>query len=144
MSFNRLHTDAIAYANNLQRSSTTLSYLLDPISYENGKKRRHELGLIGGAEVSQIKGNIVDLESELRGQTRYLSMCAEQQWNPTAMEDNLIRNDKTPAINVEKRHLPAFQMISHKAIPLPPPMELTRCTTGSRPRTPATAWGSSA
>lgn len=125
MSFNHLSSDAVTYARELQRSSTTLSYLLDPINYENGKKRRHEFGLVGGAEVSQIKGNLVDLESELRGQTRYMSMCADQQWQPN--ETNLIKNDKTPAINTEKRHLPAFQMIPHKAVQLPPPMELTKC-----------------
>ena len=34
-----------------------------------------ELGIVGGTGVSQIKGNLVDLENDLRGQTRSASQC---------------------------------------------------------------------
>ena len=38
--------------------------------YSNPTPKRHELGLVGGNNVSQIAGNMIDLESDLRGITR--------------------------------------------------------------------------
>ena len=38
--------------------------------YENDKRCHHKLGLVGGVEVGFIQRNLVDLESELRGQNR--------------------------------------------------------------------------
>ena len=37
--------------------------------YVNPRPQRHILGIVGGNEVSLIKGNMVDLESDLRGIT---------------------------------------------------------------------------
>ena len=75
MSFNRTKYDTCNYKQDLQENVNTLSYVLAPIRYENENKCRHQLGFIGGTNVSHIKGNIVDLESELRGQTRLISKC---------------------------------------------------------------------
>ena len=67
MSSNRLIYDTCAYKAEITQSSNTLNYVLDPMKYENCKKCRMELGIVGGNEVSQIKGNLVDLENDLRG-----------------------------------------------------------------------------
>ena len=130
MSFNRLDNDAITYARVLQQNANVLGHVIDPIAFENRNKCRHELGLVGGAGVSHIKGNLVDLESDLRGQTRYLNRCAEQQYRPAA--DNFIRNDKTPPIDTSRVDLPSCQMIGYKSVPLPPPYEVTRYSGPNR------------
>lgn len=125
MSFNRLDYDPVTYARVLQQNANTLSYMLDPMMYENKNKCRHELGILAAAPVSHIKGNLVDLESDLRGQTRLLSRCAEQQYHP--QEGRYIKNDKTPPIDTTRMDLPSCQMISYKSVPLPPPMVLSQC-----------------
>ena len=39
-----------------------------------------ELGIVGGTAVSQIKGNLADLENDLRGQTRSASQCPSKHY----------------------------------------------------------------
>ena len=51
-------------------------------NFENCQKCRHEFGLLGGTAVSHIKGNLVDLENDLRGQTRLLSHCPDKNYKP--------------------------------------------------------------
>ncbi len=126
MSFNQLHYDTCNYTRNLKENVSILGYMLAPFRYEHEKKCRHELGLIGGTAVSHIQGNMVDLESELRGQTRYLTKC--EKGKPKPLEyDPVISNDKTKPIETDKKHLPACQMISYRAIPLPPSLNAAQC-----------------
>ena len=70
MSSNKLIYDESEYKKRLQESTGPLAYQLDIEKYENKKKCRVELGLLGGNNVSHIRGNIVDLEGELKGLTR--------------------------------------------------------------------------
>ena len=79
MSFNRTTYDNCSYKQELQGNVSTLQYLLSPYRYEHANKCRHQLGFIGGTSVSHIKGNLVDLDSELRGQTRIVSKCNTNQ-----------------------------------------------------------------
>ena len=125
MSFNRSKYDNCSYKQNLQNNVSTLSYILSPINWEHQDKCRHQLGLVGGSSVSHIQGNMVDLESELRGQTRYVSKCGTNMYVPT--EDGIIKNDKTEPINTNTLHLPACQSIMYKSIPLPPKMTFNNC-----------------
>ena len=55
MSSNRLIYDTCAYKKELDQSVGPLSYVLNPIKYENCNKCRMELGIVGGSQVSQIK-----------------------------------------------------------------------------------------
>ena len=82
MSSNRLIYDTCAYKKTLDQSVGPLSYVLNPIKYENCNKCRMELGLVGGTAVSQIKGNLVDLENDLRGTTRSASSCPSKHYIP--------------------------------------------------------------
>ena len=41
---------------------------------------RMDLGVIGGTAVSHIRGNLVDLETDLRGTTRKASLCPSQKF----------------------------------------------------------------
>jgi hypothetical protein len=114
MSFNRLSYDNCTYRQDLRQSVGELSYVLDPAKYENCNKCRHELGLVGGTNVSHNKGNLVDLENDLRGQTRPFTKCPDYKYHPNQNSD-------------EKVHLPSCQMIDYKPVPLPPAMDLSQC-----------------
>ena len=131
-----MDVDSVTYCKRLQESVNTLDYVLDPIRFEHQHTCRHELGLVGGTAVSHIEGNLVDLESELRGQTRLLAKCPTNQWTPPDISGSggfwkggsqLITNDKTEPINTRLKHLPACQMIGYRSVPLPPPMNLPTC-----------------
>ena len=83
MSSNRLMYDTCAYKKRLDESTGPLAYHLNPIKYENCQKCRMELGIIGGSAVSQIKGNLVDLENELRGQRHPMTKCSQYKYTPS-------------------------------------------------------------
>ena len=83
MSSNRLIYDTCAYKHDLVQSVGPLEYMLNPIKFENANKCRMELGLLGGTAVSHVKGNLVDLETDLRGQTRRTTKCPSKLYqNP--------------------------------------------------------------
>ena len=139
MSSNRLKYDTCAYKKNLDQSVGPLSYVMNPMKYENCNKCRMELGIVGGNNVSQIKGNLVDLECDLRGQTRAASLCPDKHYHPNC--ENEIADECQPkeikingapcgkdrVIDTELMHLPSCQMIRYKPVPLPPPMNLQTC-----------------
>lgn len=122
MSSNRLIYDACAYKENLERSTGSLEYLLDPVKYENKKKCRHEFGLVAGQDVSLAKGNLIDLESDLRGQTRKLSKCNTDEFFPDNGKKIHINNPSGSdprVIDTTLVHLNSCQMINYKKIPTP-------------------------
>lgn len=125
MSFNRTIYDSCSYKQDLQENVSTLSYILSPYRYEHKDKCRHQLGFIGGTNVSHVKGNLVDLDSELRGQTRVISKCQTNLYVPT--NDGIIKNDKTQPIDTSKLHLPSCQSIMYRSVPIPPKMEYNHC-----------------
>jgi hypothetical protein len=75
--------------------------------YENTAKCRIEFGTVGGNGVSLFSGNLVDLESELRGQTRSASLCPSNMYKPSNQPVKLSHQPscqmqyypKTPTIN---------------------------------------------
>ena len=125
MSFNRTIYDTCSYNQNLQESVSTLSYILSPFRYEHKDKCRHQMGFLGGTAVSHIQGNLVDLDSELRGQTRFLSKCGNNQYVPT--DDGIVKNDKTAPIDTTMLHLPSCQSIMYREVPMPPKMDYNHC-----------------
>lgn len=88
--------------------------------------RRHVLGLVGGNEVSRIKGSQVDLESDLRRITLPLTATPWRQYQPPKRgEKEIVReNTKTDrlVIDVAKKHLPTYQMWAYPAVVAPAPM----------------------
>ena len=126
MSFNRTTYDNCSYKQEeLQGNVSTLQYLLSPYRYEHANKCRHQLGFIGGTAVSHIQGNLVDLDSELRSQTRIVSKCNTNQYVPT--NDGIIKNDKTKPIDTTMLHLPACQSIMYREVPAPPKINYDKC-----------------
>ena len=125
MSFNRTKYDNCSYTTDLKSNVDTLGHILSSYRYEHKDKCMHQLGFVGGTAVSHIQGNLVDLDSELRGQTRILTRCPTNKYVPS--DDNLIKNDKTQPINTEMKHLPTCQSIMYRSIPLPPPVKMNYC-----------------
>jgi hypothetical protein len=125
MSFNRTKYDNCSYKEDLKTSVDTLSHILAPYRYEHKDKCMHKLGFVGGTAVSHIQGDLVDLESELRGQTRFISRCSANQYRPS--NDNMITNDKTEPINTNMTNLPSCQAIMYRSVPLPPPIQINNC-----------------
>jgi hypothetical protein len=82
MSFNRLKYDSCAYEKKIKESVSPSHYMLDPIRFENCNKCRPEFGVVGGTNVSLERKNLVDVESDLRGQTRKASQCPSQLYQP--------------------------------------------------------------
>ena len=99
-------------------------------TYVNPEPKRHILGLVGGNEVSLIKGNMVDLESDLRGINIPNTFCPQRQYQPpqpreTEIVRNNVKNDIK--INVEKAHLPSYQMWAYPGVYAPEPMKREVC-----------------
>jgi len=130
MSSNRLRYDRCSYKTDLSQSVGPLGYVLNPMKYENCGKCRHEFGLVGGQDVSNIKGNLIDLESNLRGQTRYASNCPSKQYAPTTGNTLVIPGNacnKQRVIDITKVHLPSCQTIERPALVMPPPHNYSSC-----------------
>ena len=139
MSFNRLRYDNCAYQHQLKESVGTLSYILDPMRHEHCQKCRVEFGVVGGTNVSHVKGNLVDLETELRGTTRLQSKCPSLKYiNPCPNGD---MNNCQPSqiviqpnpgnsgrvIDTSMQHLQPCQMVRYKPVPIPEAISYTPC-----------------
>jgi hypothetical protein len=109
MASSRLKDDTCAYTRALKQSTDPLSYQLEPSKYINSRRCRHQLGLVGGNNVSTLTGEaLVDTESELFNITRQASMCPSKQYVPGRDYAHTL-DDKT--------HLQACQTINYKAVP---------------------------
>ena len=135
MSSNRLRYDTCEEKVELKERTDQLSYIINPIKYESVNKCRMELGLVAGQDVSTIKGNLVDLESDLLGVTRPPTQrheCPSRLYKP--QQGNQIKIQaryplqKASVINTTPVHLPCCQMTRYKKAPLPAPFVPEQCT----------------
>ena len=100
--------------------------------YAHDSPKAHNLGLVGGNDVSIIKGNQVDLESDLRGITRQntRSLDADRVHVPLKQYDMSIkRNTPKEKLTIDTRlaHLPVYQMWAYPATYAPSPIERKTC-----------------
>lgn len=128
MSFTRAPYDTCAYDKRLDESTSVLTWLLDPNKFYNCNECRIEFGIVGGNSVSRYSGNMVDLESDLRGQTRLYSQCPAKHYLPGTIVQGKKRFSKckpgcgTTGLpcgslscrNEPLKHLPDCQMIQYK------------------------------
>ena len=132
MSFESLKYDKYSYNRDLKQSASTLDYLLDPIKYDNCNKCRIEFGIVGGTDVSQVKGNLVDLENDLYGLSYSASLCPSKGFLPRCTDKNIEYDGRgctgKRTIDTNLVHLPSCQMVDYKSIPLPPKMVFSGCT----------------
>ena len=122
MSFNNLRYDNCAYEKQLQENLSEFQYTMDDSKYVNCNKCRMVKGIVDGNDVSQISGNLVDLESNLFGITRSASQCADNQWRSNC--NNLIHIPSSPFqsevnINTSTLNLPECQMFSYNPLAIP-------------------------
>ena len=96
---------------------------------EHPKAARHILGLVGGNDVSFVKTNWPDVESDLRGITRPNTDCAARKHLPPDSYSVTRTNPK-----VEKFHLdmtpinrPEVQMWAYPAVIAPEPLKKETC-----------------
>lgn len=93
--------------------------------YVHPTPKRHVLGIVGGNEVSLIKGNMVDLESDLRGINIPNTFAPWRQYQPSQKgEKQIVRNNlkENIKIDVQKNHLPVYQMMAYPAVIAPLPI----------------------
>ena len=124
MSSNRLSYDACAYQKSLQMSAGPLDYALYSGKYENCSKCRIEFGTVGGNGVSLASGNLVDLESDLRGQTSLASMCPSTMYTPNSKSCNNMANGM-PCSDVKLNHQASCQMQYYPKTPMPEKSRVT-------------------
>lgn len=123
MSANRLSYDECSYKQALFQSVSPLNYTLDPIKYEREDKCRVELGVVGGTDVSHIRGNMVDLENDLRGQRHPVTKCSSYKYQPPS--DGVLRSKEYikpvehPDIDTTLDHLNSCQMYDYAPVPAP-------------------------
>jgi hypothetical protein len=134
MAFTHLKYDTCAYKQFLAESVGEFAYIVDPCRYENQNKKRMSFGVVGGNDVSIIKGPMIDLESDLFGIDRKLSRCDTLKYiNPCPTGDmNTCRprqvimrgnpSNHGRVIDVTPMHLPEAQMFSFKPIQIDPYM----------------------
>ena len=82
MSFTRAKYDGCSYTRDLAEQEGMLHYNLDTNKFYNCNQQRIDFGLLGGNNVSQTQDNLVDLESDLRNQTRLYSRCPRRKFRP--------------------------------------------------------------
>ena len=130
MSSNRLLYDDCAYKQRLDESVDPLSYMLNPIKYENCNKCRVNKGIVAGTNVSNIRGNLVDLENDLRGQTRSLSDCSSRKYIPNINNNIVFKGPSSGNVtNVDTtlQHLPVCQFFEFPAQVPQPKLKLDPC-----------------
>lgn len=119
MSLNSLRYDPSTYREEVAQSTKPISYMLNPIKFENCHKCRNEFGLVAGNDVSLSTTNIVDLESDLSGRSRVLSKATCGQFVPTCRSGKRCRNAmpglpyECPECQEKKLHLRPCQMVSY-------------------------------
>ena len=122
-------------------------YTQIPQKFYHPDAKRNALGLVGGNDVSLVAGNMVDVESELRGITRDLSKAPAKKYYPkTALGSDSTEstfapygefakpassitfmerhNQKVVQVSLEPKHLPTTQYVSYPGVPNPKPLTM--------------------
>ena len=112
MSSNRLSYDSCAYKSALKQSTEPLDYMMYAGNYNNSAKCRIEFGIVGGNGVSLYSGNLVDLESDLRGQTRIASDCPSKMFQPS--EDKKLGKELLNQPSCQMQYYPTMNEVNIK------------------------------
>jgi len=98
--------------------------------YISPAPKRHILGLVGGNEVSVAEGNVVDVESDLRGINLPNTFAPWRKYQPPPKDQKVIKRDNVKIkldIDVAPTHLPAYQMWAYPGMPTPAPLRNEVC-----------------
>ena len=100
-------------------------YNYETSQFVNPTPQRHLLGILSGNNVSLIKGNMVDLESDLKGINIPLTSCPWRQYQPPQKDEKEIVRENTKhslRIHTQKVHLPVYQMMAYPSVIAPVPL----------------------
>ena len=97
--------------------------------FVNPVPQRHILGIVGGNDVSLLKGNMVDLESDLKGINIPNTFCPWRQYQPPQSKKEIVRDNTKGSvkIDIQKAHLPFYQMWAYPAVVAPEPIRNEVC-----------------
>ena len=97
--------------------------------FQHVKPKRHTLGLVGGNEVYNIKGNRVDLESDLFGITRPFTWSTERKHLPDNNSNIINRSNPKNILHVEAIPVPReeYQLWSYSEVTAPLPFKKEVC-----------------
>jgi hypothetical protein len=104
-------------------------------AYVHKAPGRHMLGVVGGNEASLIKGNQVDLESDLRGLNIPNTFCPQRAYQPAPNKPEEIVRKNVKAnltINTQMQHLPTYQLWAYPAVLAPEPLRVDACSGPER------------
>ncbi len=113
-----------------EKKENPQTYDIQLSSYLNPQPQRHILGIVGGNDVSIIKGNMVDLESDLRGINIPNTFCPWRQYQPPSADQKQIIRDNVKIdlkIDTRPQHLPTYQMWAYPGMPAPVPLKSEVC-----------------
>jgi len=120
MAFTRSIYDSCLYAKRLNENQGTLQYNLDTNKFYNCNSKRIDFGILGGNAVSLTTENLVDLESDLRNQTRLYSRCPTRKYRPTcdvnqcSKTSGLPCGDPIPGCQPNMVHMPTTTLIDYR------------------------------
>lgn len=99
---------------------SVVNYRMDVNRYYNPNVKRIEQGIVGGNDVSIYKGDLVNLDSELRGITRPATKCPTGLYQPkTLIQNEAVLNCKDLEScayerNKQLTHLPSANIINYR------------------------------
>jgi hypothetical protein len=123
-------------------------YTQIPQKFYHPNAGRNSLGLVGGNDVTLPSGNLIDVESELRGITRDLSKDPTKNYKPScplgekSTEKSIASikascnpwpksfsflergTNKAVTVSMAPRHLPTVQFFTYAGVPAPEPLEM--------------------
>ena len=131
MANTRLSQDVCATEKYLNQSTGEYQYMMYPGKYANCSKCRLELGsgASSGNQVSLYQGNLVDLESDLRGQTRPASLCPSNHYQPKCNCKKCATGLPCGCLNCQEKMVnqPSCQMVNYPPTVQPPKFQMQSC-----------------
>jgi len=129
MAFTRQIYGTCATKKHLEESTGILAYQMDLNKHYNNQPRRIDTGIVGGNDVSLYGGNLVDLDSDLRGLTRSNTHCPAGKYLPgtvvqgrdsvkcTGCGKNGLPCGDASCRKEKLHHLPSGKIVQHKPRP---------------------------
>lgn len=135
---NQLIYDSCAYKQKLNANAAISNYAMYDGKYQHNAPCRIQLGQVGGNGVSLYNGNMVDLESDLKGITRNLSLCNKSKYQPKCRQCYKCKDTGLPCGCLECAsenliHQPNCQMVDYKPVIDAPPFVPQTCQKVSGP-----------
>jgi len=118
MSATRNLYDSCSATEAAKASQKPLKYMMYPGKYYHNDPAMITRGIVGGNNVSLFSGNLVDLESDLRGQTRAASDCSSKKYQPQCMFPGSDPNTGLPCPDSKDNLIPlsSCQILSKNSV----------------------------